>query len=201
MIRRLPVIPTIVVVIAALIMVGLGIWQIQRAQEKEALLARYRAAEGLPPISFPTTPLADDALPLFRHATGLCLRPVSKRVTAGRNRQGETGYSVVVDCATGAEGPGMSVEIGWARDPNAAYRWDGGLVSGVIAPDSRNRMRLVAATSPEGLAPSAPPSPETIPNNHRFYAVQWFLFALLALLIYGIAVRKRLGAEAEKPTP
>ena len=201
MIRRLPIIPTIVVVVAALVMVGLGIWQIQRAREKEALLARYRAAEGLPPVSFPTAPFADEDLPLFRHATGMCLRPVSKRVTAGRNRQGETGYSVIVDCATGAEGPGMSVEIGWARDPNAVYRWEGGLVSGIIAPDSRNRMRLVAATSPAGLAPSAPPSPETIPNNHRFYAVQWFLFALIALVIYGIAVRKRLDPEGEKPAP
>jgi surfeit locus 1 family protein len=31
-----------------------------------------------------------------------------------------------------------------------------------------------------------------IPNNHRSYAVQWFAFALIALIIYGLAVRKRL---------
>jgi cytochrome oxidase assembly protein ShyY1 len=53
-------------------------------------------------------------------------------------------------------------------------------------------MRLVAATAPPGLQPSSPPSLETIPNNHRSYAVQWFLFALIALVIYALAVRKRL---------
>ena len=30
-----------------------------------------------------------------------------------------------------------------------------------------------------------------IPNNHRMYAVQWFAFAAIALLIYGLALRKR----------
>ena len=53
-------------------------------------------------------------------------------------------------------------------------------------------MRLVAATAPPGLEPSAPPSIDQIPNNHRAYAVQWFLFALIAGVIYVLAVRKRL---------
>jgi cytochrome oxidase assembly protein ShyY1 len=69
--------------------------------------------------------------------------------------------------------------------------WRGGPVSGIIAPDSRTRMRLVAASAPPGLLPSAPPSLRSIPNNHRFYAVQWFSFAAIAIIIYGLAVRKR----------
>jgi len=44
------------------------------------------------------------------------------------------------------------------------------------------------------LQPSAPPSTASIPNNHRFYAIQWFSFALIALIIYGLAVRKRSKA-------
>jgi cytochrome oxidase assembly protein ShyY1 len=87
----------------------------------------------------------------------------------------------------------MSVEVGWSKNPNATVNWPGGLVSGIIAPDRKTRMRLVAATSPPGLAPSAPPSIDQIPNNHRSYAVQWFLFALIALVIYVLALRKRLG--------
>ena len=200
MIRRLPPIATIVVALAVLTMIGLGIWQLKRADQKEALLARYKAAQNLPPISFPTTPMADKDLPLFRHATGMCLRPVGKRVTAGRSKSGESGHAVIIDCATGAEGPGMSVELGWSKNPNPPVNWTGGLVSGVIAPDSRNRMRLVAASAPQGLQPSAPPSTETIPNNHLFYAVQWFLFALLAVLIYGLALRRKWkNEEAAKP--
>ena len=198
MIRKLPLIPTLIVGLAVAVMIGLGIWQLQRAQEKEQLLARYRAAQDLPPISFPTGPIHENRLPLFRHATGMCLSPVAKRSTAGRNRAGEVGYAQIVDCRTGAEGPGMSVEVGWSRNPNAPLNWAGGPVSGVIAPDSRTRMRLVAATAPPGLEPSAPPSIAEIPNNHRSYAVQWFLFALIAVTIYILALRKKLKDQAAK---
>jgi surfeit locus 1 family protein len=196
--RKLPLVPTIIVALAVAVMIGLGIWQLQRAKEKEALLARYHAAQNLPPISFPTGPIADDQLPLFRYAAGLCLKPVSNRVTAGQNRAGEPGFVQIVDCVTGAEGPGMSVELGWSKNPNAKVQWAGGPVSGIIAPDRKTRMRLVAATAPAGLEPSAPPSTDQIPNNHRSYAVQWFLFALIAAVIYALALRKRMQPEPPK---
>jgi len=207
MIGRFPLIPTLVVAAAAATMVGLGFWQIGRAHEKEALLARYAAARNLPTIAFPTTPTGTDRLPLFRQAEATCLKPVGQRAMAGRNRAGEVGYVHIVECATGAEGPGLSVEVGWSQDPNAKVTWNGGPVSGVIAPDSRSRMRLVAASPAPGLQASAPPSIETIPNNHRSYAVQWFLFAGLAVLIYVLAVRRKLkdadsgAASPQEPTP
>jgi cytochrome oxidase assembly protein ShyY1 len=191
--RRLPIVPTIFVLAAVAIMVGLGMWQLQRATWKEGLLKRYAQAEQQPPITFPTVPVRDDQLPLYRHATGVCLRIVGQRAQAGENRAGEPGYVHIVDCTTGAEGPGMSVEVGWSKNPNAKVNWTGGPVSGLIAPDRRMRMRLVAASAPPGLEPSAPPSLSNIPNNHRSYAMQWFAFAAIALIIYGLAVRKRLG--------
>lgn len=189
---RLPIIPTIIVALAVVTMVGLGIWQLSRAGEKDALLEKLAAARGQPPISFPTSPIGEERLPLFRYATGVCLQPVGKRAIAGRNARGETGYSHIVDCRTGVEGPGMSVDVGWSKDPNAQVNWSGGPVSGVIAPDRRSRMRLVAATAAPGLQASAPPEIGQIPNNHRSYALQWFLFAALAAGIYLLAVRKRL---------
>ena len=199
MIRRLPLIPTLVVAAAIAVMIGLGVWQLQRAQWKESLLARYAEAENLPPISWPTVPLRDEQLPLFRHATALCLRDVGKRAVAGENAGGEPGYVHIIDCTTGVEGPGMSVEVGWSKDPNAKVNWHGGPVSGIIAPDRRTRMRLVAASAPAGLQPSAPPSLSSIPNNHLYYAVQWFSFAAIASIIYALAVRKRLKVEQPKP--
>jgi len=192
MIKRLPIIPTIVVTAAVALMIWLGIWQLHRAQWKEGLLARYAQAEKLPPIAFPTTPLRDEQLPLFRHATGVCLRIAGKRAVVGENAAGDPGYVQVVDCVTGAEGPGMSVELGWSQNPNAKFNWPGGPVSGIIAPDHRTRMRLVAASAPPGLQLSAEPSLSSIPNNHRSYAFQWFSFAAIALIIYGLALRKRL---------
>jgi len=198
LIRRIPVISTVIVAAAVALMIGLGIWQLHRAKWKEHLLAQYRSAQQLPPIAWPTMPLKGDQLPLFRHATGVCLRPVGKRAIAGENMAGEPGYVQIVDCTTGAEGPGMSVEVGWSKDPNAKVNWAGGPVSGVIAPDRLHAMRLVAATAPPGLEPSAPPSLRSIPNNHRSYAVQWFSFALIALVIYGLALRKRFTGEPPK---
>jgi cytochrome oxidase assembly protein ShyY1 len=195
MIRRLPLVPTLIVAAAVAVMVGLGIWQLRRAEWKEGLIARYARAGTLPPITWPATPPKAEQLPLFRHATGVCLRPVGKRVIAGRNTQGESGYAQIVDCATAAEGPGMSVEVGWSKDPNAAVNWAGGPVSGIIAPDRRSVMRLVAETPAAGLQPSAPPAIGEVSNNHRLYAAQWFIFAALGVLIYVLALRRREAKE------
>jgi cytochrome oxidase assembly protein ShyY1 len=199
MIRRVPIAATLVVAAAVAVLIALGAWQLQRAAWKAGLLASYARAERLPPIAFPTVPLRDDQLPLFRHATGVCLRVVGRRAIGGENQAGEPGYVQILDCATGAEGPGMSVEVGWSRNPNAKVNWAGGLVSGIIVPDRRSRMRLVAAGAPPGLQPSKTPdvttaSPVT-PAGHQGYALTWFSLAAIALVIYGLAVRKKLKAE------
>ena len=197
MIRRLPVVPTIVVAAAVVLLVGLGIWQLQRASWKERLVASYARAEKLPPVTWPTAPLKSIEPLLFRHATGLCLRPVGRRAQAGENLAGEPGYVHIIDCQTGAEGPGMSVQVGWSRDPNAKIDWRGGLVSGIIVPDRRSRIRLVAAGAPPGLAASAPPPPtsDISPARHRGYAATWFTLAAVALIIYGLAARKQMRPE------
>lgn len=197
MIRRWPLVPTILVALAAAVMIGLGIWQLRRMDEKQDLLERLDAAKSLPPIGWPTAPLGGD-LPLFRSATGNCLEVTRFRTAAGQNRSGEPGFLVIADCRTGAEGPGMAVELGWSKNPNAGHEYRGGLVSGVIAPDSQARMRLVAAEPGPGLMASAVPSTATIPNNHFSYAIQWFLFAAIALVIYVLALARRQRDEAVK---
>lgn len=195
MIRRLPLIPTIVVLAAVAVMIGLGIWQLRRSAEKEVMLQRFEAATDLPPVAWPSLPLDDKQLPLFRAASGMCLQPVGTKVIAGRNRQGESGYSHLVDCRTSSEGPGMRVDIGWSNDPRAGGKWSGGPVDGVIGPDGEMRMRLISADGLAGLQASAPPNSADVPNNHRSYAVQWFMFAALALLIYLLAVRGKLKEQ------
>jgi surfeit locus 1 family protein len=119
-----------------------------------------------------------------------------QREIAGENREGEPGYVHIVQCATGVEGPGMSVEVGWSKDPNAKVNWPGGLVSGVIVPDRVSRIRLVAASAPPGLEPSKTPDVSTAsaitPAGHRGYAATWFALAVVALAVYAVAVRKRL---------
>jgi surfeit locus 1 family protein len=191
-VKKLPLLPTIVVAAAMAAMVALGIWQLRRADEKAALLERYAAAAGQPAVAWPTIPGRGREL-LYRRATGFCTEVTGWRAIAGRNRAGEPGQIHIAACRTGGlEGPGMQIDMGWSRDPHAPA-WRGGEVSGTIAPDREHQIRLVSDAAAPGLEPSAAPDPADIPNNHLMYAGQWFFFALLAGIIYVIALRRRIA--------
>ena len=193
---RLPLIPTAVVAAAIAMMIGLGIWQLQRVGEKRGLIARYQAAAGQPPIAWPAMPPEGDAI-YYRRASGFCTEVVGWRAVAGRNRRGETGWSHIAGCRTGGlEGPGMQVDMGWSRAHQPPRGWRGGAVSGTIAPDRAHRIRLVSETAAPGLEPSALPDPNELPNNHLVYALQWFLFAAAAGVIYFLALRRRRQVAA-----
>ena len=203
--KRLPILPTIFVGLACLAMIALGVWQLQRRDEKEGLIARYAANRSLSTeIAFPELgPVPDEAL--FRHARAICLDVVGWRTTGGRSVKGKSGFRHIAKCRTGVEGPGMLVDMGVGSDPATKPIWGGGVVGGVIGlePDTSSvfskmlgkasppRALLVADQPAPGRAASVPPSPEDVPNNHLAYAVQWFLFALIAAVIYGIALRRR----------
>lgn len=188
--KRLPLVPTLIVGLACSIMVALGLWQLRRMDEKAALLARYEAAASLPVMAYPAIPLPKD-LPLFRRASGYCLSVSGWRTKAGHNVKDQTGWAHIADCRKGAEGPGLAVEVGWSRQPKAP-EWKGGAVDGVITTDDASVIRLVSSKPlAAGLEASAPPSPANIPNNHLSYAIQWFAFALIAAVIYVLALRRR----------
>jgi surfeit locus 1 family protein len=198
--KRLPLVPTVLVAAAAATMAGLGVWQLDRARWKEGLLAQYEAARGMPEMAFPTAPLPEP-LPLFRRASGHCLAVAGWRQVVGRSRAGEVGYAHLAQCRTGAEGPGMTVEAGWSKDPSARPRWTGGRVEGTIIFDRKARLRLVSIGGLGGLEPSAVPDVATAssvtPAGHRGYAATWFAFALLSVVIYLLALRGRWRKAAQ----
>lgn len=189
MLRRLPIIPTLIVLAAVAVMIRLGFWQVDRMHEKEALLARYAAAGVLSAeVPFPHGEAA--AEPVLYRRSGVDCRAVSAVTSkAGANRADESGQAHYATC-TLADGRSAEVVLGWSRDPKSPT-WGGGLVTGVIAPGPR----LVADPPLAGLEANAQPDPATIPNNHWSYAVQWFLFALVAAVIYLLAVRRRLQGK------
>lgn len=184
--RRLRPIPTIIVALAIAAMVALGVWQLRRAEWKDAMIARFAEAQHRPAIAWPAIPRPGDEL-LFRRAEGFCLEVTGWATRAGRNRAGQTGWRHIAACRTGAEGPGMQVDMGWSQDPKVHPRWRGGPVRGVIEGDRDHLILLVSDRAAPGFAASAPPSVADLPNNHRGYAMQWFLFAATALIIYLIA--------------
>jgi len=208
MIRRLPILSTLIVAIAIAVMIGLGVWQLQRSGEKEAMLAILRANPAKPSTRFPEVgPVPSDLL--FRQSSAHCLRVVGWRDEAGRAADGSMGFRYIAECATGAEGPGVLVNLGVGTKPALKPEWTGGQVEGWIAeePDHRSllsrlvekstplRPMLIARTPAAGLKAAAPPKVDDVPNNHVAYAVQWFLFAGIAGVIYGLAVRKRLAGS------
>jgi hypothetical protein len=198
---KIPFLPTLLVGAAVAVMIGLGIWQLQRVQEKSALIALFRQASRLPPVAWPAIPLGDDSL-LYRRASGFCTEVIGWRAVAGRNQAGATGWSHIASCRTGGmEGPGMQVDMGWSNSSAPPATFKGGKVSGIIERDKDHRIRLVSARAATGLMPSAPPSPESIPNNHLVYALQWFFFALAAAVIYVLALRHRQRRRAPSSGP
>ena len=189
MTRRFPVLPTLLVLVAVAIMVRLGFWQLDRLAEKEALLARYQSAQASSAeLAWPSGATAAN-LALYRRARLLCVKVVGHSAIAGRSARNEPGIAQYAQCAL-PDGSQASVVMGWSRDPSKVGSWGGGLVRGIVAPGPR----LVADPPLGGLKANARPDPSEIPNNHLAYAVQWFLFAVTALVVYGVALRPRLAS-------
>ena len=110
---------------------------------------------------------------------------LSIRSGAGTSARGEKGWQHTARCAIDGGGE-AEVALGWSFTPQPP-EWAGGEVGGIIGP----RGVLFASQVVPGLRPLAPPDPKDLPNNHLAYAGQWFFFALTALVIYLLALRRR----------
>ncbi|HUD92634.1 SURF1 family protein [Sphingobium sp.] len=206
---RIPLIPTILVGLAVLTMIALGVWQLQRRAEKAEALALAAANPGRPAVAFPKLPPVETDI-LFRPSSVHCLTVVSWQVEAGRAADGSTGYRHIAHCSTGAEGPGVLVAVGVGQKPDDKPAWTGGQVAGWISEEPNHRAlltridgkapplrpMLIARQAPAGLKPVAPPTAADLPNNHLAYAVQWFIFAAVAVIIYILALRRRNATKA-----
>ncbi len=196
--RRLPILPTLIVAAAVVVMIGLGLWQLQRAQWKERLLAEYEAAAAMPPLDLdPLIERDDDWIPPlgYRRVLVTCHgRDLKPELRGGRSRDGAGGYAYFVPCRPGASGLAgrLVVNAGWSAMPNSDLRLSvAGLIAGRLGAADQGRVVLTSATAPPPLKASAPPGPETISNNHLAYAFQWFFFAAAAAVIYLLAARRR----------
>jgi surfeit locus 1 family protein len=204
-VKRLPILPTLIVAAAVAVMIGLGVWQLQRAAWKERMLTELEAARNLPPVNL--DPLLEDVwVPpvAFRRALVTC-EPRNQRplLRAGRNRQGVTGYSYFIRCRSDQTGFAARLEInaGWSQAPNSnLLLLPKQSLSGQIGTIENDNAIILTSDIPLGpLQPSAPPEAEDIPNNHLMYAFQWFFFAVTAAVIYALALRRRRRSVAPGP--
>jgi surfeit locus 1 family protein len=206
-VKNWPLIPTILVVLAVATMLGLGIWQLQRKQHHEILLEKVSRNAAKPPISYPELgPVSASALQ--RKSSITCLRVVQWREDTGKDNAGKAGTRYLAECVTGVEGPGALIAAGVADLPNLSVDWNGGQVSGVITeePDRQSmlaklsgpkvvlRPMLVSSQGLGGLRTAAQPSLDKLREritSNLLYAIQWFIFAFAAAVIFVLAVRKR----------
>lgn len=191
--RGFPRLPTLLVLVAVPVLSGFGIWQLQRAQWKESLLADLARNSGAPLLDLGAGPIPDDAgFRLVRLALDCPGGPATLR--AGRNLVGQSGYAALTDCRAG--GTPVTRDAGWGPRPDArtmpavSASFEGRLVKGPA-----DRWLLVQTVAERPLVPSAPPGLETISNNHLSYAVQWFSFAAILAVIYGLWLRRWLATN------
>jgi len=200
--RRLPVLPTFVVAVAVAVMIGLGVWQLQRAAWKERLLADYAAAASQPTVDLDPLLARGGPLPQlsFRRVLVTCdTRPTQPEIRTGRSASNVPGQVYLVPCRPNAEGDASRLRInaGWSARPGAVERLTlSGVVAGWLSVvDEGGPIMLTATTASPPLARSASATIESIPNNHLGYAFTWFFFAAAALVIYVMAFRSHPARE------
>ena len=187
---RLPLIPTLFTLAGLPLLIALGVWQLHRAEWKEALLARLTSAAHAPQEDVSARALTPDLA--FRHVKmALSCAPQKPIQRAGEARDGRSGYAQQLMCQT-PKGEAVLLVAGWSAridplwQPPQTVQLTGTLVE---RQGQAPLWSLVAAPPIAPLEASAPPSVETIPNNHRGYAFQWFAFAAILLVIYGFYLR------------
>lgn len=98
MTRRIPIIPTVLVIGAVATMIALGFWQLGRAEWKEQLLRDYAAAANLPAVEFPKEKSKVVDAYYFRKTRVHCYAPSGRTTVAGRNADKQSGLAHLVTC-------------------------------------------------------------------------------------------------------
>ena len=193
---RLPLLPTAIVALAVPALVMLGVWQLQRAEWKEGLLERLAANAQAPAIARPADLMTRRDELSFRRVRTICREIRPWPPSAARSVDGRAGYRQQIWCREG-QGEPLLVSIGVAANPALKVMPVAGSVfTGRLVPRSGRSpddppFVLIAEAPVAPLAAEAPPTLAGIPNNHRAYAVQWFLFAGILMVIYGLWLRQR----------
>lgn len=209
--RAFPWLPTSMALVAIPILLGFGVWQLQRAQWKAGLLAQFETNASLPAATPGIDAPADLTQLPFRHVLldGLDCPVEHERVVAGRNSVGQVGYAYVFRCRWPEPQPTATddrqyvlVNAGWSARPDIKGSEIGGSpharfrpAKGMLVPGRTpaDPMTFVFDGMAHPLEPGAPPTLDTIPDNHLSYAIQWFSFAAILAVIYGLWLRRWLA--------
>ena len=209
--KRVPVWPTLIVLIMLATLVGLGVWQLQRRAWKADLIAQLEAAPSAPllePGDFLAAMQGRKSIQ-YRRAELPCSpgTVLPYDLKGGSSASGTSGYLVLVSCRPNRKAPDIVVAAGWTWRPDAVrvpITVDT-VFTGLIIENpygdaaGRPRFMLIPDTAVPPLQPSRLPTPQDLPDNHLSYAGQWFGLALALATIYGLWLRKRLNLADAAP--
>lgn len=214
--RRRDLVAGVVVLSLAVLCVRLGFWQLHRLGERRARNAVIAAARALPPVELPVRHPAPEALRDRRAEARGSYDYAHERVWAGRTYEGVPGVSLMTPLRL-TDSSAVFVDRGWVPSPDgmhvdhARYReGDSVPVTGLILTLPRGR----GDVDPGRLRDSLPytilpiviqldeaagrvpglvrwPTPELDNGPHLSYAIQWFSFAVIAVVGTVLLLRKQ----------
>lgn len=213
--RGFPIFSTALVLCAVCVLLGLGVWQVQRAAWKQGILASYEARRAEPILT--TLPDSKDGSEIayrsaeisgtYLNSASVKIRPRVQGTQMGFDRvtpfRESTGKIILV--LTGFEAD--------ATDDKATKADMPGSIKGILRPfhphgfmqpennPAKDEWVWVDAAAIAKQAGLPEPYPlllvknatsflVELPNNHMAYAFTWFSLALALAVIYGVAVRK-----------
>lgn len=218
---RFPWVLTAASLLALAVLVSLGMWQVQRLQWKQDLLARAEAAADLPPVSLEV--LAGLPDPEFRSGILNCDFQNQPHVELQSIQDGAVGVRLISSCdgwlvdlgfvpetvsARPAQQPAAIPAItararrveppgAFAPPPegNRFYARDTEAMSRALGIEGPVRPYVLFATGsawPGWEALNPSPPPAAFSNNHLGYALTWFGLALALVGFYIALLRRKL---------
>lgn len=181
-------------------------WQLDRLHQRRARNQAAAQRLALPPIEVRRDTRADSARQRRVIAHGIYDYPAEK-TWAGRSFEGTPGVALITPLRL-ADGAAVLVDRGWAPSPDAfhvdasLYREpDSATVTGVamIPPRGRGDVEVTGflpfviqldGPDPAARLPRRWPPPAFDNGPHLSYAIQWFSFALIALVGTAVLIRK-----------
>lgn len=204
--QRRDVTLAIVAVLVAALCVAAGIWQLDRLAQRRARNAGLAARLALPPLELRAATSADSARQRRVVARGV-YDFTAERTWPGRSFEGTPGVALITPLRL-ADGSAVLVDRGWVPSADAfhadhaAYREpDSASVAGIAFVPPRGRgdvdpagflpfvLQQVTPEAARGL-PRRWPAPAFDNGPHLAYAIQWFSFAVIALVGTAVMIRK-----------
>jgi surfeit locus 1 family protein len=196
----------IVAILVATVCVFLGRWQLDRLAQRRARNAVLAARLALPPLPVRRDVTADSARQRRVVAHGV-YDFAAERTWPGRSFEGTPGVALVTPLRL-ADGSAVLVDRGWVPSPDAFHvdrplygEPDTATVTGIALIPPRGRgdvdvagflpfvIQLESPDPAKGLPRRWPP-PTFDDGPHLSYAIQWFSFALIALVGTAVLIRK-----------